>query len=429
MTTQPPYEHGGAGLEHGSAELQRYGHAVMGTFGTPMRVIERGEGSYVWDVDGNKYLDLLGGIAVNALGHAHPAWIAALTQQAQTLAHASNFFATKPQIELAEKLLDVANAPTGSRVFFANSGAEANEAAFKMARRTGKGTIIALEGGFHGRTMGALAMTHKPAIREPFEPMPAGVVFVPPGDVEALRAAATEAGDDLAAIIIEPIQGESGVRPLTHGFMAAARIFTARHHALLIMDEVQTGVARTGAWFAHQLHGITPDVMTLAKGLGGGFPIGAVVAFGERAGALLGKGDHGSTFGGNALGAAVALATLRTIEDEGLLANVKTVGEHLRSSLSAFDGVTEVRGEGLLLGIGLAAPVSAEVVGAALTAGFIVNAPSPDTIRLAPPLNLTNAQADTFIQWFGQYVSTPIEPSGDQLPQDSGREQKVEHQP
>ncbi|WP_084626746.1 acetylornithine transaminase [Demequina aurantiaca] len=410
MSAQPPYEHGGAGLDRGAAELQRYSHALMATYGQPMRVIERGEGSYVWDADGNKYLDLLGGIAVNTLGHAHPAWVAAITQQAQTLAHTSNFFATKPQIELAEKLLDLANAPTGSRVFFSNSGAEANEAAFKMARRTGKGTIIALEGSFHGRTMGALAMTHKPAIREPFEPMPGGVVFVPAGDVEALRAAATQAGDDLAAIILEPIQGEAGVRPLTHGFMAAARVFTARHDALLIIDEIQTGVARTGAWFAHQLHGITPDVMTLAKGLGGGFPMGAVIAYGERAGNLLTKGDHGTTFGGNALGAAVALATLRTVEDDGLIANVKSVGEHLRTSLGAVPGVKEVRGEGLLLGIGLAAPVSAEIATAAVEAGFIINPPSPDTIRLAPALNLTTAEADTFIDWFTNYVSKhPIE--------------------
>lgn len=406
MTGQPPYAQGGAGLEKGAVELQRYGHALMGTYGEPMRVIARGEGSYVWDTDGNRYLDLLGGIAVNTLGHAHPAWVAALTAQAQSLVHTSNFFATMPQIELAEKLLHLAQAPTGSRVFFSNSGTEANEAAFKLARRTGKGTIIALEGSFHGRTMGALAMTHKAAIREPFEPMPPGVVFVPAGDVEALRTAATEAGDDLAAIILEPIQGEAGVRALTHGFLAAARVFSARHQALLIMDEVQTGVGRTGAWFAHQLYGVTPDVMTLAKGLGGGFPMGAVVAFGARAGSLLGKGDHGTTFGGNALGAAVALATLSTIEDEGLLVNVKSVGEHLRASLGAVPGVKEIRGDGLLLGIGLDAPVSARIAAAAVAAGFIINPPSPDTLRLAPALNLTIAEADTFIQWFAEYANT-----------------------
>jgi acetylornithine aminotransferase len=425
--TQAPYEQAGAALDKGGVELQRYSHAVMGTYGTPLRVLERGEGSYVWDADGNKYLDLLGGIAVNTLGHGHPAWVAALTKQAQTLVHTSNFFATVPQIELAEKLLEISHAPTGSRVFFSNSGTEANEAAFKMARRTGKGTIIALEGSFHGRTMGALAMTHKLAIREPFEPMPSGVIFVPAGDVEALRTAATEAGDDLAAIILEPIQGEAGVRPLTHGFMAAARIFSARHDALLIMDEVQTGIARTGAWFAHQLQGVTPDVMTLAKGLGGGFPLGAVIAFGDRAGSLLGKGDHGTTFGGNALGAAVALATLNAIEDEGLLANVKTVGEHFRASLGAIEGVKEIRGEGLLIGIGLDEPISAQATAAAIEAGFIINPPTPDTIRLAPSLNLSLAEADTFIAWFAHYMQAPAaEESAVEVVEESAEESAVE---
>ncbi|WP_062465423.1 acetylornithine transaminase [Demequina soli] len=390
--------HGEAGLERGRVDTQRYEHSVMGTFGTPLRVLARGEGSWVWDADGNRYLDLLGGIAVNALGHAHPAWVAAITAQASTLAQASNFFATEPQIRLAERLLELAQAPHGSRVFFANSGTEANEAAFKMARRVG-GTIIALEGAFHGRSMGALSMTHKEALRAPFAPLLERVVFVPPNDVAALEAAVAEAGDTLGAVIIEPIQGETGVRPVTHAFLEAARELTLRHGALLILDEIQTGVARTGAWFAHQLHGIQPDVMTLAKGLGGGFPIGAVVAFGARAGALLGKGDHGSTFGGNALACAAALATLDTIEAEGVLDNVKAVGEHLRSALADVPGVVEVRGEGLMLGIGLAAPVSAAVAAAAVEAGFIVNPPSPDTIRLVPALTLTAAEADLFIAW------------------------------
>jgi len=410
MSAQPPYEHGGAGLEKGAVELQRYSHSVMSTYGTPMRVIARGEGNYVWDADGNKYLDLLGGIAVNTLGHAHPAWVSALTKQAQTLSHTSNFFATAPQIELAEKLLDLAQAPTGSRVFFSNSGAEANEAAFKMARRTGKGTVIALEDSFHGRTMGALAMTHKAAIREPFAPMPAGVTFVPANDVAALTAAVAAAGDDLAAVIVEPIQGEAGVQPLTHEFFSAVRTLTARHDALFILDEVQTGIARTGAWFAHQLHGIKPDIMTLAKGLGGGFPMGAVIAFGSRAGSLLGKGDHGTTFGGNALGAAVALATIRAVEDLELIANVKSVGEYLRTAIAEIPGVCEVRGEGLLLGIGLDAPVSAQIAAAAIEAGFIVNPPSPDTLRLAPALILTQSEAQTFVKWLVGYVAAhPID--------------------
>ncbi|WP_297084215.1 acetylornithine transaminase [uncultured Demequina sp.] len=399
-------EHGEAGLEKGRVETQRYEHALMCTYGTPMRALVRGEGSHVWDADGNRYLDLLGGIAVNALGHNHPAWVGALTQQAQTLAHVSNFFATPPQVALAERLLDLAHAPSGSRVFFSNSGAEANEAAFKMARKTGRGAIIALEGGFHGRTMGALAMTHKPAIREQFAPMPDGVVFVPADDADALRAAATAAGDDLAAIIAEPIQGEAGVVPLSHAYLALIRELTHRTGALFILDEVQTGVGRTGAWFAHQLHGIQPDVMTLAKGLGGGFPIGAVVAFGERAGALLGKGEHGTTFGGNPLAAATALATIQAIEDEGLIDNAKTVGAHIRERLSTVPGVVEVRGEGLLLGIGLATPVAPDVVQAALAAGFIVNPPAPDTVRLVPALTLTTAEADTFLTWLEGYLAT-----------------------
>ncbi|MEX0913459.1 MAG: aminotransferase class III-fold pyridoxal phosphate-dependent enzyme, partial [Demequina sp.] len=241
----------------------------MGTYGTPMRVLVRGDGSHVWDADGNRYLDLLGGIAVNALGHAHPAWVKAVADQAATLAHTSNFFATPPQIALAESLMTLAQAPSGSRVFFSNSGAEANEAAFKLARRTGRETIIALEGSFHGRTMGALSMTHKPAIREPFEPMPAGVQFIAPDDVEALHAAV---GDHVAAIILEPIQGEAGIVPLSSTFIAQARALATQHGALLIVDEIQTGVGRSGAWFAHQRHGVQPDVMTLAKGLGGGFP-------------------------------------------------------------------------------------------------------------------------------------------------------------
>lgn len=385
--------------------LDRYRSALMGTYGPPLRTLVRGDGSYVWDADGNRYLDLLGGIAVNALGHAHPAWVEALTQQATTLAHVSNFFATEPQIALAEKLLDIADAPPGSRVFFVNSGTEANEAAFKMARKTGKSTVIALEGGFHGRTIGALAMTHKPAIREPFAPLPGTVVFVPPNDVAALQEAVATAGADLAAIILEPIQGESGIRPLTDQFLHAARALADSSSALLVLDEVQTGVGRTGSWFAHQHYGVIPDVMTLAKGLGGGFPIGAVIAVGEWVGTLLGKGEHGTTFGGNPLAAATALATLTVIEKQDLLANAKHVGAHLQDALTAVPGVTQVRGAGLLLGIGLAAPVSAHISSAALEAGFIVNPPTPDTIRLAPALTLTTAQADTFIDWFAGYVS------------------------
>lgn len=392
--------------ERDQAGIDRYENAIMATFGTPQRVLARGEGSYVWDADGNRYLDLLGGIAVTALGHAHPGWVQAIASQAATLAQASNFFATEPQIQLAERLLQLSDAPVGSRVFLTNSGTEAMEAVFKMARKTGRTRIVALESSFHGRSMGALALTGKEAIRAPFEPLPTGVEFVPRGDLDALRAVA---GDDLAAIVLEPIQGESGVHPLSTEYLQLARDLTTASGALLAFDEVQTGVARTGAWFAHQLHGVVPDVMALAKGLGGGVPIGAVVAFGPWAGTLLVKGEHGSTFGGNALATAAALATLRILEDEDVLSNVKNVGEHTRTALAALPFVTEVRGEGLMLGAALSAPVAAQVAAAALEAGFIVNAPNADSLRLVPALTITAAEVDTFIEWLRDAAPAIIE--------------------
>ncbi len=303
----------------------------MDTFGPPQRVLVRGEGAYVWDADGKRYLDLLAGIAVNALGHAHPTLTAAISAQLGTLGHVSNFFGTPTQIALAERLLGLCRAPEGSRVFFTNSGTEANEAVVKMARRTGRPRILALEGAFHGRTMGALALTAKAAYREPFEPLPGGVEFLPFGDVDALEAALA---DDVAALVVEPIQGEAGVRPLPPGYLARARELTAAHGTLLVLDEVQTGMGRTGAWLAHHHPhiggGITPDVVTLAKGLGGGFPVGAVVAYGERAATLLGRGQHGTTFGGNPVAAAAALATIGVIERDGLLAHVSAIGRRLR---------------------------------------------------------------------------------------------------
>jgi len=392
--------------ERDQAGIDRYENAIMATFGTPQRVLARGEGSYVWDADGNRYLDLLGGIAVTALGHAHPGWVQAIASQAATLAQASNFFATEPQIQLAERLLQLSDAPVGSRVFLTNSGTEAMEAVFKMARKTRRTRIVALESSFHGRSMGALALTGKEAIRAPFEPLPAGVEFVPRGDLDALRAVA---GDDLAAIVLEPIQGESGVHPLSTEYLQLARDLTTASGALLAFDEVQTGVARTGSWFAHQLHGVVPDVMALAKGLGGGVPIGAVVAFGPWAGTLLVKGEHGSTFGGNALATAAALATLRILEDEDVLTNVKNVGEHTRTALAALPFVTEVRGEGLMLGAALSAPVAAQVAAAALEAGFIVNAPNADSLRLVPALTITAAEVDTFIEWLRDAAPAIIE--------------------
>lgn len=375
----------------------RYAGALMNTFGPPKLALVRGEGAHVWDEHGKEYVDLLGGIAVNSLGHGHPALVGAVTEQLQTLGHVSNFFTTGPQVELAEVLLELlqeaGQGPVDGKVFLANSGAEANEGAFKLTRRTGRTHVVVAEGGFHGRTMGALALTSKAAYREPFEPLPGHVTFVPYGDADALAAAVT---DETAAICLEPIQGEAGVVLPPEGYLAAARATANEHGALLWFDEVQTGIGRTGAWFAHSRHGVLPDVLTLAKGLGGGFPIGAVVGLG-RAADLLEPGNHGTTFGGNPVACAAALAVVRTIESEGLLAHVTAVGQQLRDGLVADPRVTEVRGEGLLIGLDLVSESAAAVVDAAQAAGWIVNMPTPRRIRLAPPLVLTAEDAAAFV--------------------------------
>jgi acetylornithine aminotransferase len=370
---------------------ERYAASLMNTFGPPKLTLERGRGAHVWDTDGKEYIDLLGGIAVNSLGHAHPALVGAVTEQLQTLGHISNFFASEPQVRLAERLLALLGAE--GRVFFANSGTEANEAAFKLTRRTGRTHVVAAEGGFHGRTMGALALTSKEAYRTPFEPLPGEVTFVPYGDAEALAAAVTE---ETAAVLLEPMQGEAGVVVPPDGYLQAARDIATRHSALLWLDEVQTGVGRTGRWFAHQSSGVVPDVVTLAKGLAGGFPVGACVAFGA-AGSLLQPGNHGTTFGGNPVACAAALAVIDTIESDKLLDHVAEIGQVLRDGLAAEPRVTEVRGEGLLIGLDLAAARSAEVTAAALEHGFIINNPTPERIRLAPPLVLTREDAEAFL--------------------------------
>ena len=400
----------------GTDLLQRYGNALMGTYGQPQRVLARGEGAYVWDVDGRRYLDLLAGIAVNALGHAHPVLVAAVTTQLTTLGHVSNYFTTGPSVALAEQVLRISGAPDGSRVFFCNSGTEATEGALKISRRTGRTTVVALEGAFHGRTMGALSLTHKAAYREPFAPLVPGVVHVPFGDFEALSAAVDET---VAAVIVEPVQGESGVRPLPAGYLAHARQVTQDAGALLLLDEVQTGIGRTGAWLAHQHAdiggGVQPDVVALAKGLGGGLPIGAVVGFGERAASLLGPGQHGTTFGGNPISAAAGLATLHVIERDGLLEHVTRLGARWAGDLAAVDHplLAGVRGRGLLLALQLNEPVAGAVVSAALDAGFIVNAVAPDAVRLAPPLILTDDQADTFTAALPALLSAAAQTRGD----------------
>ena len=379
-----------------TALLDRYAHAVLGVFGRPALVLDRGEGCWVWDVDGKRYLDLLGGIAVNALGHNHPAVVSAVSKQAGEALHVSNFFTTRAQIELAERLLRLAQAPEGSAVFFTNSGTESIEAAIKLARRTGRPGLVALEGSFHGRSTGALALTHKAAYREPFAPLLPGVAFVPPGDIDALRAAVDES---TGAVVLEPIQGEAGVRPLDTAYLEAAREITRAAGALFVVDEIQTGIGRTGRWFDHQRADIVPDAMTLAKGLGGGVPIGALVTFGPENSGRLGPGQHGTTFGGNPLAAATALAVLETIETDGLLATAEAVGEHFAGRVLALGHplVDHVRGSGLLRAIALTAPVSAIVADSARDAGFIVNPVAPDAIRIAPPLNLTIAEIDLFV--------------------------------
>ncbi|MCW2841958.1 MAG: acetylornithine transaminase [Aeromicrobium sp.] len=365
----------------------RYQGAVMNTFGPPQTVLVRGEGSHVWDADGRKYLDLLAGIAVNALGHGHPAIIEAVTRQLAILGHTSNFFATEPQITLAEKLLQLVG--HDGRVFFTNSGTEANEAAFKITRRTGRTRIVVAEGSFHGRTMGALALTSKEAYRAPFEPLPGDVTWVPYGDAAALEAAVD---DTVAAVLIEPIQGEAGVVVPPDGYLRHAREVTTRHGALLWLDEVQTGMGRTGAWFAYAESGIVPDVVTLAKGLGGGIPIGACIAIGD-AGTLLQPGNHGTTFGGNAVATAAALAVIATIERDALLEHVVTIGDQLRRGLDDHPLVAETTGRGLLVGVVLHEPLAAQVQKAAMAAGLILNNATPDRLRLAPPLVLTEDEA------------------------------------
>lgn len=367
---------------------ERYRSSVMNTFGDPQRVLVRGEGSTVWDVDGNRYLDLLAGIAVNALGHAHPAVVEAVTQQLGTLGHVSNFFTTAPQVELAERLAGLVGSDRPVRAFFANSGTEANEAAFKLTRRTGRATVVVAEGSFHGRTMGALALTSKAAYREPFEPLPGDVRWVPYGDVAALEAAVD---DTVAAVLLEPIQGEAGVIVPPADYLPAARRITTEHGALLWIDEVQTGVGRTGDWFGYQASGVEPDVVTLAKGLGGGVPVGACLGIGDAA-ELLQPGNHGTTFGGNPVACAAALAVIETIESEGLLEHAVARGDQIAQALGGHAQVVEVTGRGLMRGVVLAEPRAADLQSAALDAGLVLNAPTPDRLRIVPPLVLTEAE-------------------------------------
>ncbi|KRA22480.1 acetylornithine aminotransferase [Microbacterium sp. Root61] len=376
------------------------GRDLVRSFGPRMEMFVRGEGAYLWDDQGRRYLDFLAGIAVNSLGHAHPVFVEAIATQAATLAHVSNYFATPPQLELAARLKRLAGTGESGRVYFGNSGAEANEAAFKLARLHGgteRPRILALTNAFHGRTMGTLALTGKPAMQEPFLPMVPGVEFID-STIEALEAALD---DRVAALFVEPIKGEAGVVELPAGYLQTARALTEKHGALLILDEIQTGAGRTGEWFAFQHAGITPDAITLAKGIGGGFPIGALVTFGA-ASELFYPGTHGSTFGGNALGTAVSSAVLAEIEGSGLVQNAADRGAQLREAIEAIGSplIDGCRGQGLLIGVGLSQPVAKALVEAAQDHGLIVNAPNDETIRLVPALNIGDVEIDEFIQLF-----------------------------
>jgi acetylornithine/N-succinyldiaminopimelate aminotransferase len=367
----------------------------MPNYGTPPLALARGEGCRVWDADGNRYLDLIAGIAVSALGHAHPAIVDAVSSQVAAIAHTSNLFVHEPGVALAERLLGLLKAD--GRVFFCNSGAEANEAAIKLVRRR-QGTdkpVVAAIGSFHGRTMGSLSITGKESIREPFGPFGMTVRWIPYGDVTALAGAVD---DNVAAVFLEPTLGEGGVVPPPAGYLRAVRQACDAAGALLVLDEIQSGIGRTGAWFAHQQEGVLPDVLTLAKGLGGGLPIGACVGFGE-CGTAFAKGDHGSTFGANPVACAAALAVLDTIESQHILANVEAVGKQLADGIAAIEHplLNGVRGSGLWLAAVLSEALAPAVTTAAQAHGFLVNAVQPDAVRLAPPLILSAAEAREFL--------------------------------
>jgi len=380
---------------------QRWGAAMMDNYGTPKVMLVRGSGSRVWDTDGNEYVDLIAGIAVNALGHGDPRVIAAMTDQWSVIGHVSNLYATEPGMALAERLISIVG-DDSSRVFFCNSGAEANEAAFKMSRLTGRTRVVVASGSFHGRTMGALSLTAQPGKADPFRPLPGDVHVVPFGDVDSLVAAID---DQTAAVFLEPIQGEGGVIVPPEGYLRVAREATQRVGALLVLDEVQTGMGRTGHWFGYQWEGITPDVITLAKGLAGGIPMGAVIGVGAAA-SLFSPGMHGSTFGGNPISARAALAVIDAIESDGLLARVQEAGDRLAQGvLKVADSiVSEVRGRGLLRAAALIDRPSAEVEAALRANGVLANPVSPTAIRMAPPLTIRDVDIDDALDSWGRSV-------------------------
>jgi acetylornithine/N-succinyldiaminopimelate aminotransferase len=380
--------------------INRWKSSVQNNYGTPSIALVKGKGLVVTDADGKQYLDFLGGIATNILGHAHPAIVKAVTKQVSTLSHVSNFYVHPHAVELAEKLAAMTG-DKSAKVFFCQSGAEANEAALKLSRRTGKVRIVAAQGAFHGRTMGALSLTGQPAKREPFLPLIKGVKHVPFGDIEAMRKAVTK---KTAMVIIEPIMGEAGVIVPPADYLRELRALCDAKGALLVIDAVQTGMGRTGDWFGYEYSGITPDVITLAKGLGGGLPLGAMIALGKAAD-LFQPGDHGSTFGGNPVTTAAGLAAIKFIETQKILKKVEKQGVYLMQELALIPGVAEVRGAGLLLGIELENLKAADIAKALQNEGVLVNAANPTTIRLAPALIVTDAQLKKFVSIFKKVMS------------------------
>lgn len=388
--------------------LDAWPQVILNTYGTPPIELVSGKGATVTDDQGRVYIDLLAGIAVNALGHAHPAIIEAVTHQIGQLGHVSNLFASRPVVEVAAELVkrfSLGNTETAAhtQVFFCNSGGEANEAAFKLARLTGKHRVLAAVNGFHGRTMGALAMTGQPDKRVPFAPLPSGVEFYPYGDLDYLTKLVEADPSDTAAIILEPIQGETGVVPAPDGFLKGVRELCDKHDLLFIVDEVQTGIGRTGDFFAHQHDGVKPDVVTMAKGLGGGLPIGACLAT-AKAATLFGPGHHGTTFGGNPVSSAAALAVLSVIDEE-FCTDVTRKGELFISELLKLDGVSDVRGRGLMLGVVLDKPVAKTAVARGFDYGLILNAPADNIIRLTPPLVITDEEIADSVKAFGELLA------------------------
>jgi acetylornithine/N-succinyldiaminopimelate aminotransferase len=367
----------------------------------------RGQGVKVWDADGKEYLDFLAGIAVNALGHCHPKMVQAIQEQAATLIHTSGYYFTAPVAKLAQKLTQISGM---DRAFFCNSGAEAVECALKIARKYGKAHggaskfgIVAAQKSFHGRTLATVTATGQPKYQEPFLPLLPGVSHVPFNDIDALEAAVT---DDTCAVLLEPVQGEGGVYPAHKPFLEAARALCDKHHALLIFDEVQTGIGRTGKWFAYEHYGVVPDILTSAKALGGGFPIGACLARGDAATTLV-PGDHGSTYGGNPLACAAALAVLNTIEDEHLLANAHAMGDyfvHRLNELPLRNQIADIRALGLMIGVELKAPDAKRVLLESLEHGLLLSAIGDHTLRLVPPLNITTADIDAVMEILGQVI-------------------------